>query len=162
MSKTDRNFQYTTIFIYRKFDNILLGTFISSYINCPNTLLLLNLAVECTSHSSLTSRDRKTTYQGPNSCDRNLYGWYRFQGAAGTRMSTSCPPVGRCGAATPGWLNGTHPTVAEGKVTRQVCFSWTSGCCEWSRNIQVRNCGAFYVYYFSGVPTCSLRYCGSD
>ncbi|KAL9961353.1 hypothetical protein ACROYT_G030273 [Oculina patagonica] len=121
-------------------------------------------AVECTSYSSLTNSDRKTTYvtKGSRLCDRSLNGWYRFQGTAGTRMPTSCTPITRCNTNAPGWLNGGHPTIADGKVTRQVCFHWSSGCCDYTTNIQVRNCGSFYVYYFSGTPTCPLRYCGSD
>jgi len=94
-------------------------------------------------------------------CDRGLNGWYRFHGAAGTRMPTACPPVFTCGGDAPGWLNGGHPTVADGKVTRQVCFHWILGCCTSSTNIEVRNCGSFYVYRFSAPPTCFLRYCGS-
>ena len=143
----------------------MLKTFISSYINCTNDLLLLILVVECTSYSSLTSDDRKITYGSGGLCDKNLNGWYRFQGAAGTRMPTSCPPKQRCGTIVPGWLNGGHPTVADGKVIRQVCFHWSSGCCMWSTNIQVRNCGSFYVYHFNGTPNnnqCDFRYCGSD
>ena len=141
----------------------MLGTFISIYINCTNNLLLLILAVECTSYSTLTDADRKATYSTRSPvCDGNLNGWYRFQGAAGTRMPTSCPSRYRCGTNAPGWLNGGHPTVADGKVTRQVCFHWSSNCCYWSTNIQVRNCGSFYVYYFSSTPECYLRYCGSD
>jgi len=121
------------------------------------------LAVECTSYSSLTSGDRKTTYiTQSRQCDRNLNGWYRLQGAAGTRMPTSCPPMDRCGTHATGWLNGGHPTVADGKVTRQVCFSLRSNCCWQSTNIEVRNCGSFYVYHFSGTPYgCALRYCRS-
>ncbi|XP_020628523.1 pancreatic secretory granule membrane major glycoprotein GP2-like isoform X1 [Orbicella faveolata] len=77
-------------------------------------------------------------------------------------MPTSCPPKFRCNTNAPGWLNGGHPTVADGKVTRQVCFHWVSKCCWKTTNIEVRNCGSFYVYRFSGTPTCNLRYCGSD
>ena len=136
---------------------------ILSCINWFNTLQLLILAVECTSYSSLTSGDRKTTYITQfHQCDSNLDGWYRFQGAAGTRMPTSCPPEHRCNTYATGWLNGGHPTVADGKVTRQVCFHYFSKCCWQSTNIEVRNCGSFYVYRFSGTPHCELRYCGTD
>ena len=98
-------------------------------------------------------------------CDSNLLkGWYRFQGAAGTRMPTSCTPLNICNTAATGWLNGSHPTVSDGKVSLQVCFHCFSNCCNWSTNIEVRNCGSFYVYYFNGTPdnNCNLRYCGSD
>jgi len=68
-------------------------------------------------------------------------GWFRFQGDAGTKMTTTCVPYLRCGTDAPGWLDGDHPAVADGTVTRSVCFSWKPNCCVWSINIQVRNCG---------------------
>ena len=119
---------------------------------------------ECQNYQSLNSADRKVTYTYNSiTCDNGLGpGWFRFQGAAGTRMPTSCPPKNRCNTHATGWLNGGHPTVADGKVTRQVCFHWSSNCCDFYTNIHVRNCGSFYVYYFSGTPACSLRYCGTD
>ena len=130
-------------------------------LNCLYVLLLLS---ECQNYQSLTSayRNVKYTYHSI-SCDRSLGpAWFRFQGAAGTRMPTSCPPSRRCNTDATGWLNGIHPTVADGRVTRQVCFHWFSNCCNWSRNIEVRNCGSFYVYYLNGTPACYLRYCGAD
>ena len=72
-------------------------------------------------------------------------GWYRFQGAAGFRIADKCVPMDHCGTRYPGWLNGTHPTVAEGAVLRRVCFS-TYQCCSWYQNIRVKNCGAYFVY----------------
>ena len=67
----------------------------------------------------------------------------------------------RCGTAATGWMNGAHPTVAQGKVTRKVCYHW-GRCCYWSNNIEVVNCGLFYVYKLSRPPQCTLGYCGSD
>ena len=75
-------------------------------------------------------------------------------------MPTKCVQRNQCGTHAPGWLSGAHPTVAEGAVQRKVCFHWSSGCCQWSRNIQVRNCGGYFVYELEKPPTCSLRYCG--
>ena len=102
------------------------------------------------------------TAQSPLKCDKNDLnpGWYRFTAGAGDKMPTSCPPKNRCGTHAPGWLNGNHPTVAEGIVTRQVCYHWSSSCCNWKNNIRVKNCGAFYVYELKKPPTCWLRYCG--
>ena len=135
----------------------------SSDVNWFNNLQLLFLAEECTTYLSLTSSDRKTTYTSiTNQCDRNLKGWYRFQGAAGTRMPSSCTPKFRCGTVATGWLNGSHPIVADGQVSRQVCFSFKLGCCWKTTYIQVKNCGPYYVYYFNGTPGCYLRYCGTD
>ncbi|CAH3171167.1 unnamed protein product, partial [Porites lobata] len=121
---------------------------------------------ECQNYGSLNNADRKITYTTNHSyCDYGIGpGWFRFEGSAGTRMPTSCPPKYRCGTRAPGWMNGGHPTVADGQVSRTVCFHWTSGCCDWSTNIKVRNCGSYYVYYLSGTPNsfCSLRYCGTN
>ena len=119
---------------------------------------------ECQNYGSLNSGDRKITYttRGSN-CDKGIGpGWFRFEGSAGTKMSTSCPPYYRCGTYATGWLNGGHPTVADGQVNRTVCFHWTAGCCEWSTNIKVRNCGSYYVYYLHGSPVCYGRYCGTS
>ena len=52
-------------------------------------------------------------------------------------MPTSCPPTYRCGTHATGWLNGGHPTVADVRASRQVCFHWDSNCCHWSTNIKV-------------------------
>ena len=119
---------------------------------------------ECQNYGSLNSYTRKITYSGSTGyCDSGIVpGWFRFEGSAGTRMPTSCPPYGRCGTAATGWLNGGHPTVADGQVSRRACFHWTSGCCQWSTNIKVRNCGSYYVYYLSRTPGCYYRYCGTD
>ncbi|CAH3133125.1 unnamed protein product, partial [Porites lobata] len=124
------------------------------------------LVSDCQNYVSLNSSTRKITYSGNNwYCDSEIGpGWFRFEGSAGTRMATSCPPKGRCGAWVPGWLNGGHPTVADGRVSRQVCFRAFSNCCRWSTNIEVRNCGSYYVYYLSGTYSgyCYHRYCGTD
>ena len=123
---------------------------------------------ECQKYEILNNPHRKITHKIHSllsDCDYGIGpGWFRFEGAAGTRMPTSCPPIYSCGTYAPGWLNGGHPTVADGQVTRKVCFRWTSGCCHRSTNIKVRNCGSYYVYYLSGTSYgyCPLRYCGTD
>ena len=122
--------------------------------------------LECLNYIPInTSNERKSSYVTTKVlCDDNLLGWHRFEAATGTKMPTSCVPRNRCNTHATGWLNGDHPTVAEGLVTRQVCFSY-HGCCSWSINIQVRNCGDFYIYNFVGTPPehpCHLRYCSTD
>ena len=88
--------------------------------------------------------------------------WYRFTGASGTRMPTSCVPMNRCGTHASGWMEGEHPSVGEGIVSRKVCYHWSSQCCNWNNNIEVRQCpGGFFVYKLVKPPHCSLRYCGS-
>ena len=56
-------------------------------------------------------------------------GWYRFVGAAGTKMPTTRAPAYRCVTDWSGWLGGSHPTVEDGEVPRMVCFSGLpTGC----------------------------------
>ncbi|CAH3157496.1 unnamed protein product [Pocillopora meandrina] len=122
-------------------------------------------SAECQNPASLTEANRKETFTGVLLCDNSLGpNWFRFQGAAGNKMAATCVPTYRCGTHATGWLNGVHPTVSEGIVTRQVCFNWSGGCCVWSINIQVRNCNGYFVYYISGTPPvhpCHLRYYGA-
>ena len=127
-------------------------------------IIILPYMPECRNYGSLNTADRMITYNSFVGCDNGIGpGWFRFEGSAGTRMATSCPPTGRCGTSAPGWMNGGHPTVADGQVSRQVCFHWSGSCCLWSTNIKVRNCGSYYVYYLSGTPGyCNLRYCGTN
>ncbi|CAH3190637.1 unnamed protein product [Porites lobata] len=133
----------------------------SSYIGDGRTC---NLPSECQNYGSLNSGSRRTSYYwGNHYCDSSLGpGWFRFQGSAGTRMATSCPPTYRCGTYYPGWLSGGHSSVADGQVTRTVYFRRGYNCYYYSRTIKVRNCGSYYVYYLSGTPTCNLRYCGTN
>ena len=97
-------------------------------------------------------------------CDQNLPDvWYRFAPPAGVRIATSCISPNHCGTRAPVWMNGTHPTASEGKVTRDVCGSWTTGgCCQFKNTIQVRLCpGLFYIYKFGQLPHCSLAFCAT-
>ena len=129
---------------------------------CPSTAIN-----PCQSYHVLNNADRNVgnTVLNNVKCDGYLPstppGWYRFTGAAGERMPTECVPVGRCGTIVTGWLNGLHPTVQEGIVTRQVCFHWKRGCCIWRNNIRIKNCGAYFVYRLAKTIGCPMRYCGS-
>ena len=116
----------------------------------------------------MNTTDRKDTYTISDGsrplCDSGLAeGWYRFEGDAGTRMLTKCVDQGKCGTTYPGWLIGGHPTVAEGKVDREVCFDACPHCsCNKNKYIKVKNCSSYYVYKLDGTPSCALRYCGTD
>ncbi|CAH3133122.1 unnamed protein product [Porites lobata] len=136
----------------------------SSYIGDGRTC---NIPSECQNYGILNSGSRRTSYRRyyyyNYYCDSSLGpGWFRFQGSAGTRMAASCTSYDSCGTYYTGWLSGGHPTVADGQVTRTVCFSSGYRCCYYSTSIKVRNCGSYYVYYLSGTPTCNLRYCGTN
>ena len=93
--------------------------------------------------------------------------WYRFQEPAGTQMANSVVPKGHCGTEASGWLNGTHPAVLGENVIRQVCFSYDGDCWR-STDVEIKNCGLYYLYKLkatpagsvSPLPSCSLKYCG--
>jgi len=115
-------------------------------------------------YQNLSDAERKHDYEtqeGDGKCDETLNGWYRFRGAAGTKMLTTCPPLHRCDAAYPIWLSGGHPTVAEGKVTRNVCINKLP-CCKESFSIHVKNCSSYYIYKLGKPTGCPARYCSTD
>ena len=146
---------------------IFMANFCDEYRFLINKFIILIYLLECYNFTSLTDADRKPLFPLVETAkkDTNLGpGWFRFQGDAGNMMTTSCPSIRKCNTHATGWLNGTHPDVADGIVTRQVCFSYIAGCCEWQTQIQVRNCSEYIVYYLHSTPNPggSLRYCGSD
>ena len=77
-------------------------------------------------------------------------------------MPTQCVSGRRCGAVSSGWLKGGHPTVADGEVSSKVCYTRVRDCCKKSNNINVKDCGSYFIYKLQKVPGCDLRYCGTD
>ena len=124
----------------------------------------------------LNETDRKNYYQTLKNvvrkCDGRLRrGWYRFMGAAGTKMPSQVVPISRCGTDATGWLSGSHPTVNQDAVRRRVCFHWAGRdrrrrkhdrSCMWSRYIRVLNCTTFLVYELIPIKRCHLRYCSAS
>ena len=128
------------------------------------------LADPCHNYKNLSDADRKSTYitpYGEEKCDDDSSSiifekWYRFVGDAGTKMPTQCVPGFRCGAALSGWLKGGHPTLADGEVSSEVCFTRGADCCKKSVGIKVKDCGSYFIYKLLKAPLCDLRYCGTD
>ena len=118
----------------------------------------------CKNYSVLSEGDRaqgNASWPHPKCHKVLVTGWYRFEGAAGDRMPDKCVLMGRCCARHPGWLNGKHPNVTEGVVTRKVCFSGKDSCCRNRNIIKVKNCSGFYVYELQRIPYDRFRYCGN-
>ncbi|XP_026110821.1 uncharacterized protein LOC113084936 [Carassius auratus] len=89
-------------------------------------------------------------------------GWYRlFIHGQSAQMPDTCVDKYSCGTNVPLWLNGGHPNVADGVVTRGVCGHWFNNCCRTpSSSIRVKACpGGYYVYEFVVPVTCHLAYC---
>ena len=136
------------------------------------TIMLLKLSFffvvnPCQHYSNLSEANRNSKEETPTSgttfCDIPLAeGWYRFVGAAGTKMPTTRVPAYRCGTNWSGWLQGAHPTVEDGEVQRMVCFNDRAESCTYFRKISVKNCGSYFIYKLYDTPGCSSRYCGTD
>ncbi|XP_028830634.1 uncharacterized protein LOC114787055 [Denticeps clupeoides] len=122
----------------------------------------------CVTYTALDEPWRATNYTAPSpfmlKCDqyKNWNGWYRllYDGNS-IRMPESCVSENRCGTHAPLWLNGAHPRLQDGVVTRTVCGDWAKDCCHYkSPPIQVKACpGNYYVYKFTSPPACQLAYC---
>ena len=100
-------------------------------------------------------------------------GWHRFSGEAGTHLPTEPLNTGAgarevCGTSIVAWMEGSHPTVYEGVVTRNFCFEWITGPCQFTVRSEVKTCqdpkspgSTFYVYklkYPQGI-NCYWAYC---
>ncbi|XP_043087122.1 pancreatic secretory granule membrane major glycoprotein GP2-like isoform X2 [Puntigrus tetrazona] len=117
----------------------------------------------CYNYTSLDEPWRATNHSDISMCDDNVEwkGWYRmFYNGQSVKMSESCVRYGMCGTSTPLSLNGSHPQLKDGVVTRQVCVSLSNVCCIYTSHlIRIKACpGDFYVYEFVRPPFCSA-YC---
>ena len=119
---------------------------------------------ECTQYKFLNDSDRHRNYSiYGKKCDNDLTeAWYRFHGPAGSVMASSCVPTHSCNTNLPVWMEGSLPTVDEGVVLRRVCFHGYGKCCFRDVQINVRNCGPFYIYRLKKLTFCNSRYCGSN
>ncbi|KAK7485455.1 hypothetical protein BaRGS_00023265 [Batillaria attramentaria] len=65
----------------------------------------------------------------------------------------------------PVWIQGAHPSVQQGIVRRTACVHVPNTrqagqvCCEFSTQIDIKNCGSFWVYHLQPLPTCPMGYC---
>ncbi|KAL6482075.1 hypothetical protein MHYP_G00101550 [Metynnis hypsauchen] len=118
----------------------------------------------CNSYTSLDQPWRGTNETGGSSCDGNFNwnGWYRLlYNGKSVRMPDSCVNENRCGSYHTLWLNGSHPQIEDGIVTRGVCVKSGSDCCFYSYiPIRVKACpGDYYVYEFVRTSDCPAAYC---
>ena len=140
----------------------------------------------CRKYKTLRESWRKITGYGPSTgngkynCDfpRNggggiKEGWHRFSGPAGTHLPTNRMNSGSgvkevCGTSIVAWIDGSHPTIYDGVVSRDFCFEWTTGPCQYTVRSEVKTCPdpknpgeTFYVYKLKYPPgiTCNWAYC---
>ena len=124
------------------------------------------VADPCFHYENLSDANRKISYvtpYGSELCESQLpEGWYRFVGAAGTKMPTTRVPAYRCSTEWSGCLDDAHPTVEDGEIRRTVCFSDRATGCKTLRDIFVKNCGSYFIYKLQQPPNCNSRYCSTD
>ncbi|XP_056114041.1 uncharacterized protein LOC130090616 isoform X1 [Rhinichthys klamathensis goyatoka] len=133
-------------------------------INNPTVTPNTTLADPCFSYTELNDSWRATNNHQPQWCDTavNWHGWYRlFIQNQSAQMPDTCVATLSCGTAAPLWLNGGHPQIEDGVVTRAVCGNWLNDCCMFRSNpIKVKACpGNYYVYEFVSPIGCFLAYC---
>ena len=88
-------------------------------------------------------------------------GWYRISGEAGTQIPENPVESLHCHTHSTGWLDGNHPTNVGETVYRRVCFNLYQEHCWREIQIEVKNCGDFFLYYLENTPGCNLRYCST-
>lgn len=101
-----------------------------------------------------------------NDLQNEWHFWYKVSGNAGNALaSLTAPSKNRCGTKRRVYLKTSHPVPSEGEVTRKVCITSKDDVnCAEERNIQVINCGGFYLYKLVEMSnTCQdpWRYCTS-
>jgi len=126
------------------------------------SVFILAASVNCYNYLVLNTADRSMNYSATaDKCDDTLdfNRRYRIVSAAGSQIPEMEVPYRRCGARFPGWMDGAHPSVEDGVVTRDVCFVLGENRCRWLSKIKVQNCGGFFVYKLTAPSYCNQRYC---
>ncbi|XP_069841012.1 uromodulin-like [Dendropsophus ebraccatus] len=124
---------------------------------------------DLTSHTCIDPCSSYTTLVEPYSSPGNKYysaytfpyhyGWYRFDSGE-AQIPEYCVPSGTCGIDIPIWLNGAHPTIDDGIVSRTACISWYDQCCMGYFPLSVKACpGGYYVYKLFGLMYFFFHYC---
>ena len=83
--------------------------------------------------------------------------WYRFTGAAGTKMPNQSPGRNRCGGDYPGWVRDGNPSIPGVETKDRVCFKER---CKKSQKIRILNCGSYLLYKLPNTED-PVRYCGA-
>ncbi|XP_032871843.1 pancreatic secretory granule membrane major glycoprotein GP2-like [Amblyraja radiata] len=100
--------------------------------------------------------------------DSNLEeGWYRFSSYDNVTIPESVVPRYRCSGWSPGWLNGSHPSVEDGEVNRTVCFHWVNhggndDTCPRHQEIKIKKCSSYFVYFLKPISWSYSVYCADS
>ena len=136
----------------------------------------LDLVAECLYYEILNDARRHYTKDksGKYLCDNvnhpyknNWKGrnFYRVMAQAGSKIKEGCVAgTSACGTYGQGYItSGTHPTMVNERSTLTVCFKNGAVCppstCYKSIDIEVINCGSYYVYDLLSTDACAYAYC---
>jgi uromodulin len=118
---------------------------------------------QCSNYTTINDPTRNINQAGGVQNDLQTFTsgqqWIRFEGPGGTQIPTSAVPSNQCGTYASGWYSGDMPSISGTTVNGTVCYTWTSGSCQYTNQIQVTNCGSYYVYNLRAPPVSGLRYC---
>jgi len=130
---------------------------------------------QCYNYNSLTNSKRRFDFKDSSyyKCDRmnrdyktpdwNGEGWYRVEGAAGSKISEkiNTSEVWKCGTGWGGHLIGGHPNLPGQTVNRTICLRKAVELCTggYKIEIEVTNCRDYYVYHLKEVHGCYRGYC---
>ncbi len=121
---------------------------------------------QCYNYTTIDDPTRNINQGTGSNADQSYFSsgpqWVRFVGAGGTEIPTSAVAMSQCSTSASGWYSGTMPSVPDTTESGTACFTWTQGNCAYSNQIQVTNCGSYYVYYLSAPTTGGMRYCTSN
>ncbi len=121
---------------------------------------------QCSNYTTIDDPTRNINQGQGSNADQSFFNsgprWIRFEGAGGTQIPTSAVAMSHCSTNAAGWYSGTMPSVPDTTVNGTACFTWSQGDCAYSNQIQVTNCGSYYVYYLSSPPTGGMRYCTTN
>ncbi|XP_072329629.1 pancreatic secretory granule membrane major glycoprotein GP2-like isoform X2 [Scyliorhinus torazame] len=102
---------------------------------------------------------KDTDCSGQWMCDTRLgKAWYRLKSSGGWKIPEHVVPKRRCSTDFTIWLNGSHPTVGQGEVTKTVCFHGNTDC-SYTLEINIKNCTDYIVYELKPPPHCQSAYC---
>lgn len=163
----------------KHFSNNILDRLTTATMNSTTTAQTSVIPKECLAAVSFTEKWRADKNGsdfrpgGPHSedgytCDLHKSSqWFRFSGAAGSQMLSSCPEVNSCGTNFPLWTDATMPQkVGVSKSITAYSVQENGYCQEWTVRTLVMRCSWDTDHDFIYRPaiklnrSCREAYCG--
>ncbi|KAK3755691.1 hypothetical protein QZH41_008932 [Actinostola sp. cb2023] len=123
----------------------------------------------CTDYKSLNEPRRSPEYtlaRGEKAISDNniIPGWYRFTNVERAQIPTAKPEINHCGTVAPIWIKGKHPTTKGDVAEAIACTNVNNRLkgCMFRRQIVVKNCGDYYVYYLHPSNGRGMAYCADS